>query len=65
MLTRFDHYVVQGILKINRNAPPPPPPQKRKKNECKIIVSYCTPASPLTIFEWEVSEHIHTRLHGG
>ena len=63
MLTCFDHYVVQGILKINRNAPPPK--KKEKKNECKIIVSYCTPASPLTIFEWEVSEHIHTRLHGG
>ena len=34
--------MVQGILKINRNAPPPPLKKKRKKNECKIIVSYCT-----------------------
>ena len=41
MLTCFDHYVVQGILKINRNAPPPLK-KKKKKNECKIIVSYCT-----------------------
>ena len=64
MLTCFDHYVVQGILKINRNAPPPPK-KKEKKNETKRIVANCTPASLLTIFEWEVSEHIHTRLHGG
>ena len=28
MLMCFDHYVVQGILKINRNAPPP---QKKEK----------------------------------
>ena len=31
------------------------------QNNCVIL----HPASPLTIFEWEVSEHIHTRLHGG
>ena len=44
----------------------PPPPEKKEKKMNKIfIVSYCTPASPLTIFEREVSEHIHTRLHGG
>lgn len=64
MLTCFDHYVVQGILKINRNAPPLKKKKKKKKrmqNNCVIL----HPASPLTIFEWEVSEHIHTRLRGG
>ena len=35
MLMCFDHYVVQGILKINRNAPPPPPQKKEKKMNAK------------------------------
>ena len=32
MLTFFDHYVVQGILKINRNAPPPQKKKEKKMN---------------------------------
>ena len=32
MLMCFDHYVVQGILKINRNAPPPPQKKEKKMN---------------------------------
>ena len=35
MLMCFDHYVVQGILKINRNAPPPPKKKKEKKMNAK------------------------------
>ena len=46
MLMCFDHYVVQGILKINRNAPPPPPQKKKKKkwmqNNC-VILHPCLP----------------------